>query len=1016
MTNRGSAFFCAAVLALAACRGPEQPAKHPAIVDREWPAAELRSGGGAVDAALSVGETHRYRLPLKKGSLLRMVVDQRRIDAVVTLTDPMGAEILKVDQWINDNGPELVLAVAAADGVYTLDIRGIESGPGRYRAQVETLRPAVEADQRSAEAYHLFTSTAGMDPEAALEPCLRALAIWQDLGEVALEAEALQHIAMLHFGRGDYQESANLALRAAAGFASVGDARWEVVARNDAGNSLLQLGEAQEAAEQYAIALVRARQVGDRLNQERALHGLGQAFQNQGELQKALDNYNQALALLSKDDRRLRPDTLHQLGVLYARFLHDQSHGRELLLAALDAWSPDQKREKARTLSQLGRIASEQGRRDEARQDYKEALKLRQDSDRCGSAVYLVRLALVEEGTALPARRAADERLAEALAIVSTQSCPKSEPTVRLLAAGVAEGRGAAAAAAAGYQRCAALFAGQGDRLGMAESLGGLARSERALGRREEARAASRQALDVVEGVRPSVLREDLRTSFFSAARDLFDFHIDLLLDLGDVEEAWVTAERARARALGDLLAEAGAGLRREEAPELAAREKALQHQLNVLESRRLNTNESKPDKLRLLRASIDARIAELETVRGELRRRSPRYASLLQPEPVSFAAVRRELLDGDTVVLEYRLGETASTLWVLTRESLTAAPLPPRREIEPLVQEASAWLKSLDWPGRNPRPLCELSRMLLAPAAPSLGHRRVVVVPDGALATLSFAALPVPVEPAACPQAPSLVESHEIAYLPSVATLLTQRRLLAGRHPAPGWLAVVADPVYGRDDGRLPRPAGARGAGPAQSFQRLPGSAQEAAAIVSGLPRDKLFVATGFDASRQTVTGGALRGYRILHFATHGVLDPEQPLLSLLALTQIDPAGRPVDGILPAHAIYDLDLPADLVVLSACETALGRDVPGEGLISGLPRAFLYAGASRVIVSLWPVEDQSTRELMVLFYRGLFAEGLAPAAALQEAQRTMVRAGRRPSQWAGFVLLGDWRPLPPFSN
>ena len=162
-------------------------------------------------------------------------------------------------------------------------------------------------------------------------------------------------------------------------------------------------------------------------------------------------------------------------------------------------------------------------------------------------------------------------------------------------------------------------------------------------------------------------------------------------------------------------------------------------------------------------------------------------------------------------------------------------------------------------------------------------------------------------------------------------------------------------------------------------------------------------------------MTGGALRGFRILHFAAQGTLNPEQPLLSALVLSQLDPAGRPVEGALSASEIYDLDLPAELVVLSACETALGREVPGEGLVSGLPRAFLYAGAARVLVSLWAVDYWSTRDLMIRFYRGIFGRGLAPAKALQEAQRALRQAGLSPSQWAGFVLLatgGHCRPSP----
>ncbi|HEX7182281.1 MAG TPA: CHAT domain-containing protein [Thermoanaerobaculia bacterium] len=987
---------CAAALVLASCREPSPPA--PAV--REWPAGELRSGGRPVAAALAPGEVHRYRLPLQKGHLLRLVVDQQGVDAVVSLEDPSGAQVLQVDRAIGDRGPELVLAVADRSGDYSLVIRGLEeSGPGRYETRVETLRPALEADRRNAAAYRSFTGAQSLkkkeEAEEAMRRRMQALATWRELGEGALEAEALERIARQHNDQREPEQAVVWYREAAAAFARLGDHRGEAKARTDLGANLLNLGETEEAAEQYAFALPLARREADRLTEAQVLHGLGQARQNQGELQEALDHSRKALALFPPNDP-LRPYALHQLGVLYARYLHDERRGSDLLLQARDAWGPGLETRKARTLSQLGRLAFEQGRLDEAREHFEAALALRRESDPCASAAVLARLALVEEEK--EARPAAEARMGEALQIVETATCPKSQPTVHLLAAGLAERHGEPAKARASYRRCETLFSGLGDRMGVAESLAGTARSERSLGNRQAAREASQRALDILESVRPTVLSEDLRTSFFSGTRRTFDLHIALLLELGAEEEAWATAERARARALQDLLAEAGAGLRRDAAPGLAARERRLQRELNVLETRRLEVGESKPERLQSLRQDIDAKIAELESTRGEIRRRSPRYASLAQPEPVSLAATRRELLDDDTLMLEYRLGEAASAVWAITRDSLTAVRLPPRGEIEPVAKEAASLLRSLDWPGQNPPVLCELSRLLLAPVAKNLGRRRLVVVADGALEGLPFAALPAPTDAAACPAAPALVETHEIVSLPSVATLLTQRRLLAGRRPVPGWLAVVADPVFG------------------SAHRRLTASAQEAKALVSGRPSNKIFLATGSAASRETVTGGALRGFRILHFATHGLLNPERPLLSALVLAKANASGRPVPGALYAHEIYDLDLPAELVVLSACETAGGRDIPGEGLISGLPRAFLYAGAARVLVSLWEVEDQSTRDLMVLFYRGLLDQGLPPAKALQEAQRTLRQQGRRPQQWAGFVLLGDWRTLPPFSN
>jgi len=567
--------------------------------------------------------------------------------------------------------------------------------------------------------------------------------------------------------------------------------------------------------------------------------------------------------------------------------------------------------------------------------------------------------------------------------------------------------------ALAAFERSRDLADEQGDQTRLADSLSAVARIERALGRPREALASSGRALAILEQVRPTVLREDLRTEFFATAQETFDLQIDLLSGLGAHEEAWVVAERARAQALRDLLIESGTRSRGDPDPALVARERALQRRLGSLESTGRNFE---GEELRARRREIDDLVDQLERVRGEIRRRSPANSAPAAPRPLSVAEVRRELLDDETLLLEYRLGDDASRLWAIGRDSFTSFELPPRAEVERAAEVAGRWMRSLQWPGHNPRPVCALADAVLGPAVPLLAGRRLAVVADGALEAIAFAALPDPGANGPCEDAPPLVAGHEVVHLPSATALATQLRSLAGRAPAPGWVAVVADPVYGPDDERLRPAAGPRPAaftGPSKrSFGRLRHAGEEAAAVLALLPAERTFAALAFDASKATVTGGALAGYRVLHFATHGVLDPEQPLLSFLALSGRDSRGRPVDGALYAHEIYDLDLPAELVTLSACDTALGRHVPGEGLVSGLPRAFLSAGAARVLISLWAVEDRSTRDLMARFYQGLLRDGLPPGRALQEAQRALWRAGKPPYQWSGFVLQGDWRPLP----
>jgi CHAT domain-containing protein len=178
----------------------------------------------------------------------------------------------------------------------------------------------------------------------------------------------------------------------------------------------------------------------------------------------------------------------------------------------------------------------------------------------------------------------------------------------------------------------------------------------------------------------------------------------------------------------------------------------------------------------------------------------------------------------------------------------------------------------------------------------------------------------------------------------------------------------------------------------------------------MASAPRNESLEAVDFRASRATATSAALAQYRIVHFATHGVLDSENPALSGIILSLVDPHGKPQDGFLRLFEIYNLHLSADLVVLSACQTALGKEIQGEGLV-GLTRGFIYAGAERIMASLWEVDDVATAELMSRFYQGMLKEGLRPSAALQKAEKEMWQQKRwkDPYYWGAFTLQGEWK-------
>jgi CHAT domain-containing protein len=193
-------------------------------------------------------------------------------------------------------------------------------------------------------------------------------------------------------------------------------------------------------------------------------------------------------------------------------------------------------------------------------------------------------------------------------------------------------------------------------------------------------------------------------------------------------------------------------------------------------------------------------------------------------------------------------------------------------------------------------------------------------------------------------------------------------------------------------------------------AIPRLPFTRREAERILALAPRDDSFKAVDFKASRATVASAGLDQYRYVHFATHGLLDSERPSLSSLLLSLVDEQGRPQDGFLRAHDVYNLKLPAELVTLSACQTGLGKEIKGEGLV-GLTRGFMHAGAARVAVSLWNVNDQATSELMARFYQKMLKENQRPAAALRAAQVEMwkQKQWQAPYYWAAFVLQGEWR-------
>jgi CHAT domain-containing protein/tetratricopeptide (TPR) repeat protein len=622
------------------------------------------------------------------------------------------------------------------------------------------------------------------------------------------------------------------------------------------------------------------------------------------------------------------------------------------------------------------------------------------------------------------------------------------------------------------------LFRRIGVRYSEASTLHYLAQAHYSMGNLDEARAQIEAAIEIKESIRTNVSRQDLRASFFGAAQNDFDLYIDLLMSLhrqqpaaGYDALALRASERARARGLLEQLAEINLDLGQGIDPQLHESARTLQQQLNAKAAARANAfgDSDSEDSA----TDFDREIAELtsryQDVEAQIRVSNPRYAALTRPEPLTLAEIQRQLLDEETVLLEFALGEERSWLWAVTPQAIISRQLPSRSEIETAARSVYELLIARQPRAGLPEPELlkqiavadaklqtatqDLSRMLLGPIADSLRgewkEKRLLIVADGPLQYLPFGALPTPeLRATTSPDhnaAPTpLIADHEIVNLPSASVLEVIRRETAGRVPAHKTLAILADPVFGVDDPRLAKmikrktgkraaTVNIRSAGDSLSsstidssdtsplmrtmrsmsrgsFGRLPFSIDEANAIASFVPAKSLLKATSFRASRAKALSGELADYRIIHFATHGLLNSEHPELSGLVLSLVDKNGKSQDGFLRMHDIYNLRLPAEIVVLSACQTGLGKEIKGEGLV-GLTRGVMYAGAQRVVASLWQVDDSATAALMTRFYRSMLKDGRRPSAALRTAQLEMMKQKRwhSPYFWAAFVIQGEWR-------
>ncbi len=565
------------------------------------------------------------------------------------------------------------------------------------------------------------------------------------------------------------------------------------------------------------------------------------------------------------------------------------------------------------------------------------------------------------------------------------------------------------------------------DRWGESESLFGLSRVLRAQGRIEPAILLVRESLAITEALRRGLLAADLRGRFHASLYRRYDSLIQLLT-IGDVtgnsrgvRESFQIAEQARSRLILERLSLRGVEVLGAADPGGAAQLVQVDRDLRSANSELLGLQ---PDSDR--RSQIEARMEDLADHYGalehKLQRESKVYRDLAEPETPGLSEIQRRLDVRDTL-LAYWLGEGSGLVWIVSPDSVRVERLAPRKDIEDKVRRfargvAGHLAEDLPFPSAWQRKDDELARDLSAALKlprPIASNQRLLIVPDGAVNEVPFAALPVR---AAEDESLRFLEIIDIVRLPSLSHLPDAGAEIP---ETPRRAAIFADPVFEQDDPRMARVL--RDVGPSgttrsvlrsqrHEFPRLQSTGLEAAGITALLGPDSVELLDGFTASKALLTeSGGLGEFPIWHFGTHGISNARFPSLSGIALSMYDEAGLPVDGFLTLGEIYSLSLHQDLVVLASCDSAVGPVSLGEGTVS-LLNAFLRVGVGRVVGSLWKVDDNATAFLMKRFYRELLEHG-DPARALRTAQVAISNEKHwtHPYYWSGFVLQGNPSPM-----
>ncbi len=912
-----------------------------------------------VESEIIDGKPSQFVIRLSANQTARIVAEQTGADVSLTSYDPAGRKMLEWGLPLGRVGSEEILVIAEEAGEYRIEVTpgNRHRNYGEFGIKLAEIRQTTEADltkNKAAkeisflmpEAYRLARRDTAAERRTAVEKWTEILKLSRIKEDKTAETRALNAIGSLYLDLGELQKALDIQVQVLEGWRKLNNRRLEIVAAGRIAHIWTELGEYKKAIAAYIEGKKISREINSKIEEADSIINIGASYLLLKQPGKALPYFEEALPMYVGMKVPLLEAS--SLNFIGRTFvaLNDYGTGIGYFQKAL-------------------KLSEKEGFRGEIVKNF---LDLGKSYNEIGDS---------EQAYAY---------LTKAFSLAKELDNRKYLIPIN-------------------YQ---------------------LAVIESERGNLDKAIENLEHGLKFIEKTRGELRNKALRTSYFSTVQNFYELYTDLLIERSvknknpaDIELAFEVSERSRSRSLVDLLQEARVDFRKNVDTKLIEKERDLADAINskYLRRERLLNGMPKQGQIDEINTEINDLEIELERLNLQIRRENPRYANLIRSETLSTKEIQK-LLDKETVLLEYKLGKKRSFLWLVTDNSIDFYELPKRDEIETKTRRFYDLIVSNKRENADERRILSkrLGETLLSKAEAKFKGKRLVIVAEGILQYLPFSALQ-------SSDKNYLTDKNETVILPSASVLAQLRENQNAVNKNNKTIAIFADPVVDREDSRIAKKSNPelniqntalsqnlRDLRFDENFPRLLASRAEAGNISKFAAKEKTSLRMGFDANLEHIENADLEQYRILHFATHALLNTSRPELSGLVFSLYDKNGQPQNGFLSLSDVYNLELSSDLVVLSACQTALGKDVRGEGLI-GLSRGFLYAGSKKVVASLWKVDDSATAEFMKIFYRNHLEKEMPASAALRQAKLEMKKIPRyqAPFYWSAFTLLGEWK-------